>query len=292
MQYTKEMLLGNVIKINSVYYPDSSIAHRESFLFMFKNENSAFFDLISSFVIVPGLAGAGISFKSKDYPDYYIVNKDNNCMINRLDNSELAKNMASWLVKESLDQKSHCSFQSVSDPGFYMMRSHSDTKIITSRYCGEDNVKKDSSWNIKIVKKNQIQGEWKLIYGNNNSAADWEWTEEVSIGTEFIRSESTSTSSELSWKSSLEAESKFWGLSVKAMIEAGGLHSVNRTSSNTWTQTQQEKTTIKFSGKKGEPFYLWQYNYHLATCDDTVVSVASDLFAETDSFNNIPDDLN
>ena len=139
----------------------------------------------------------------------------------------------------------------------------------------------DASWFADLLENVRTDGEWELVYGNDNEAADWEWSQEIAVGIEITRTSQVSTTDELAWKFGREAGAEYRGMSLKSMFEASGMRSVTRMSSSTWQESHLEKTERKYHGKKGEGFYLWQWNLYATTPDRAVIRVRTNLHDET-----------
>ncbi|HEY9834119.1 MAG TPA: AbfB domain-containing protein [Stenomitos sp.] len=273
-------LIGRKFRFKSSNFPDSCFRHRNFEIWLNKNEESALFKLDSSFTIVPGLSGSGISFKSENYPDHFIRHQNYECYIHKYDGQDLFKKDASWIPREGLGDNSGYSFESVNYPGFFMR--HRNYRLRIDRIDGSDLFMQDATWLADQLKDRYTYGVWKLVYGNDNEAADWVWSEEITVGIEVEETSSVSTTEELAWKVGMEGGTEAYGISIKAMFEASGMKSVTRMSSSTWKHSHNEKKTKTFSGKRGQGLYLWQWNIYGTTADGVIIGVASDLYDETE----------
>ena len=272
-------LVGRQFRFKSNNYPKRYFRHRNFEIWLDEYEDSGLFKLDSAFTIVPGLSGSGISFKSENYPDHFIRHSNYKCYIHKYDGGDLFKKDASWVPIEGLANNQGYSFESVNYPGMFMR--HRSFRVRIDRRDGSDLFNQDATWLADQLKDIRTHGEWKLVYGNDNEAADWQWSEEITVGMEVSKSTSVSTTEKLAWKVSMETSVKSFGMSVKKMFEVSGMRSVTRMSSSTWKSSHQEKTTKTYSGKRGQGFYLWQWNLYANTSDGVIITVASNLYDET-----------
>ncbi|MCX6023678.1 MAG: AbfB domain-containing protein [Chloroflexi bacterium] len=271
-------LLGKEFRFAAFAYPDHCMRHRDYAVWLdATNTNDGLFMLDSSFDIVPGLSGTGISFQSKNYPDRYIRHQDGECYVHQYDGSDLFKNDASWILHVGLADAAGYSFESTNYRGQYMR--HRNSRVRKDTNDGSTLFSQDATWEAVLLVDSVINGEWNLIYGNNNIDSDWTWSQEVQVGLNIEHSESTSVTNETSWKVDVEAGSE--DLPVKAMFETSASQTVSKTSASSWTSSHLETTGKSFSGTIGQPFYLWQWYMYANTADGAIVKVETNLYEET-----------
>ena len=115
--------VGGKYSLKSNNYPDRYLRHQGYRIKLHPNDGSELYRLDSSFRIVPGLAGTGISFESENYPNHYIRHRNYECHIDKSDGSDLFKKDASWNPKPGLANAQGVSFESVNYPEFFMRHS-------------------------------------------------------------------------------------------------------------------------------------------------------------------------
>merc|ERR1712136_92869 len=99
----------------------------------------------SSFKIVKGLAGKGISFESVNYPGHYLRHIMWHLDLNKYQNSALFKKDASFTVHKALDgKKGAVSFQSVNYPGYWI--AHYGFLVYIRKFQNTALFKHDASW--------------------------------------------------------------------------------------------------------------------------------------------------
>jgi len=101
----------------------------------------------SSFKIVRGLDGKGISFESVNYPGHFLRrNRKNwNLDLNSNDQSSLFKKDASFMVRKALDDKAGAvSFESINYPGYYI--AHLGFRVFIRKFQNTALYKHDASW--------------------------------------------------------------------------------------------------------------------------------------------------
>ena len=111
------------------------------------SRNSLLYHKDSSFRIVAGLAGKGLSLQSINYPDRFIRHRGNLLYLEKKDKSKLFKGDASFLPRRgftSTRKKFSMSFESVNKPGWFIRNSRYRLRI--SKYERSTTFAKDASW--------------------------------------------------------------------------------------------------------------------------------------------------
>ena len=100
----------------------------------------------STFVLVPGLAGTGVSFRSKDLPNHYIRHQGFECFLQELDGSQLFRDDATWIPREALSSSPErgVSFETVNFPGYYLR--HQGFKIRINKLEDTELFRDDATW--------------------------------------------------------------------------------------------------------------------------------------------------
>ena len=79
--------------------------------------------------MVPGLAGEGISFQSKNFPDRYLRHRGGEMWLDVFEDSDLYKADATFLVKDGLADDTKISFESYNFPGNFIR--HRDSNLFS-----------------------------------------------------------------------------------------------------------------------------------------------------------------
>ena len=137
------------IRLESKNYPGYFLRHRNYEMWLDKKDSSQLYDLDSSFQVVSGLNGEGVSFRSKNYPDHYVRHRGYKCYINKSDGSSLFKKDATWIPRASLAGDGTTSFESSNYPDYYMR--HSGYRLRIDKNDHSDIFKKDASWEIHLL---------------------------------------------------------------------------------------------------------------------------------------------
>ena len=286
-------LLGKRFRFKSYNFPYHYIRHRNYELWFDRYQYNDQYRLEAEYDIVPGLSGVGISFRSKNYPNYYIRHHKYLGFINCYQNNRHYKAAASWIPREGLADTKGVSFESVTNPGHYLR--HKGYRVRMDRIIGQALFRKEATWYPVLTKNVAITGEWSLVYGNDNAAADSEISITVEEGVTVGTMSTTSVTTQNSWAASVEAEASGsyfgFGFSLRTMFSTSGSRTVQRTSSNSWTKIKKVTIGYKFNLTKGAPFYLWQYCVHATTADNSYITSKTDIFKETTT-NKPPAQLN
>ena len=127
----------------SVNLPRRMMRHRKSELWIDEAINSDLFVKESSFKMVPGLSGTGISFQSITYPDRYVWHQNFKLYLHKNGNSYLFKQDATFTSHPGFEGSS-VSFESVDFRGRFARASN--FRVILSTDDGSVQFKKDASW--------------------------------------------------------------------------------------------------------------------------------------------------
>ena len=276
-------LLGKRFRFKSKNYPTHYIRHRSYELWLDSYENNDAYQLHVEYDIVPGLSGVGISFRSKNFPNYYIRHNKGLGFLHCYQNDQQYKEEASWIPREGLADPRGVSFESVRLPGLYLR--HYGYRLRVDRIIGQALYRNDATWYPVLTKNLTVTGEWSLVYGNDNAAANSEVSITVEEGVTVGTTSTTSVTTQNSWTTSIEAEAsgRFFGFgfSLRTMFSRSGSRTVQRTSSNSWTKIKKVTIGYKFNLTKGVPFYLWQYCVYATTADNSYITSKTDIFKET-----------
>ena len=253
------------------------------------------YQLDTSFDVVPGLYGIGVSFRSVNYPDHFIRHANDECFIAELEGTDLFKQDASWIPHEGIADPKGVSFESVNYPGEFMR--HSNAQIRKDRYTTEVFSSEDATWYPRVLKPPKVIGEWKLVYANDNVAASGQFTDSAEVGTDFIEMKSTNFG--FSWKSILQRSLGVnvpvlegfpsVSASVKDVFEFGTNGSITHLDPSTWNTSvtkMPEKYTISL--KAGEPVYLWKWHVAAMTSDSTYMVAKTNIYKETKTHQSPP----
>ena len=245
------------------------------------------YQLDTSFDVVPGLHGIGISFRSVNYPDHFILHYKGECVISKPDegdDNKLLKKEASWIPCEGIANSKGVSFESMNYPGEYIR--HCGGRIRINRNDGSNLFREDATWYPRILKSPNITNEWKLIFANDNTCASGQYTLSVEVGTEIIESRATDV-----WNCSLKGSIGPDGLipvgdvlphSLKALFEANTRSSYDIDVS-AWRMSERKKEAYTISLKIGEPVYLWQWIITAIASDSTYIMVKTNIYKESKS---------
>jgi len=136
--------IGKIYRFQASNYPDKMFRHKGFKIWIDKaNVNAQFYVKDSSWKIVAGLSGQGISFQSVNYPTRYLRHSWGKCQIDKYKNSALFKKDASWIVHPGLIGKG-VSFESVNYRGDYMR--HAANRVRKDKYQNKELFKKDATW--------------------------------------------------------------------------------------------------------------------------------------------------
>ena len=262
---------------NSVYF----LRHRiNSELWIDRFSEQGIYQLDSSFDIVPGLAGVGVSFRSVNYPDYYIHHSGFKCYINQSDGSSLFRNDATYIARVGLADHNGTgiSFESVNYPGHFIR--HKFFRIHIDRIDGSNLFRTGATWYLHQLKGVSVKSEWHLIDGNHKTSRDitFDKMEGLEVGNSYSTSYGINT--ENSWKDAIEGGSfASIGCSIKAMFKANTvLKSVKVTGDTSWTKLSK-RGNISITNYK--PMFIWQLCLYGITSDGTLIISKTSIYAET-----------
>ena len=293
-------LLGGRFKFESKNYSNEFWRHKNGDLLRESQESSQLYDLDTSFDVVPGLYGIGVSFRSVNYPNRFIRHCNSLCSIDKYmeyshaGDPDLFKKDASWIPREGIADPKGVSFESVNYPREFMR--HSSGKIRKDQYNTTNLFGDDATWYPRLMKPPRVVGEWKLVYANDNAAASGQFTDSVVVGTDFIEN---STNVGFSWKSILQRSHganvpilegfPLMSASVKDVFEFGMSSSVANLDPSTWSMTvTQEPKKYSISLKAGEPVYLWKWHVAAMTSDSTYMVAKTSIYMETTTHQSPP----
>jgi hypothetical protein len=112
--------VGSVVSLLSSNYPDRAIRHR-SYLGEITPISSNLDRQDSSFRVVRGLAGRGISFESINFPGHYLRHQSYRIRLAPSENTPLYRNDATFTPRHGLSGvPGEVSYESVNYPGHYI----------------------------------------------------------------------------------------------------------------------------------------------------------------------------
>lgn len=275
-------LLGGRFKFESKNYPGEFWRHQNYELWKQKQESSKLYQLDTSFDVVPGLHGIGISFRSVNYPDHFILRyPTGECVISKPNESGDKKD-ASWIPCEGIANSKGVSFESMNCPGEYIR--HCGGRIRINRNDGSNLFCEDATWYPRMLKSPNITGEWKLIFANDNTAASGQYAHSVEVGTEIIESRAEDV-----WNRSVKRSIGPEGLIpdvlphyLKAFFEASSTSCCDIDVS-AWKVSERKKEAYTINLKIGEPVYLWQWIITAIASDSTYIIVKTNIYRESKS---------
>ena len=82
-------LIGRKVRINNFRNPGYCIQHHNDVIEHDQFRGTTLSEIQSTFNIVPGLSGQGISFESIDYLNHYIRHYWGQCFLHKFDNNDI-----------------------------------------------------------------------------------------------------------------------------------------------------------------------------------------------------------
>lgn len=280
-------LLGKRIQLQSKYDHRRVMRHRLWKVFADFKSNHRQFQFDSFVDIVPGLSGIGISFRSVNYPDSFFRHTGRKMFLHKYQNNNVYREDASFIPRKGLFRGVCVSFESVNKPGKYL-QVFKKNRLQIGRIVGYWHYFKATTWCPLTIRKVVVNGEWALLYGNDNAAANGEYTIDIVEGIDIGTTSSITRSVENSWKFGIEAGFSGWGASVKTMFERSGTVGVSRTSGSSWSKSSKKRHGYTATLIKGQPFYLWQWQVHALTSDSSFITSKTDIYKQTTSNRSPP----
>ena len=117
------------------------------------------YQLDSSFEVIPGVAGQGISLRSVNYPAHFIGHRRGDCFIRSSDGKPSFKEDVSWIPRPGLADPTGLSFESVNFPGHYM-RHHRNNRVRRDTNDGSGLFKEESTWYPRMISHNSVSCNW------------------------------------------------------------------------------------------------------------------------------------
>ena len=93
--------------------------------------------------MVPGLAGQGVSFQSRNFPNRYLRHRGGQVWLDGFQDTNLFKNDATFVVRPGLSDASQTSFESVNIPGAFIRHKNS---LLFVESVTEDLARKDATF--------------------------------------------------------------------------------------------------------------------------------------------------
>jgi len=275
-------LLGSSFRFESASYPEMYLYHTNMENWVGSQNDSwvpfkgKAFEAHTVFTVVPGLSGKGISFRSKNWPNRYIVHRNWKCVLQKIQpNDPQWRKDASFIPREAQGKfkgKNVYAFQSVSYPEKYMR--HSGWRVGVHQLGYDVSFEGDSAWKAKLVTPIETGGYWDLLQ-SGFSKYEIRNTEGVVIG----KKTSMTQTDEQAYKKSAEASGSAFGTSIKAAFEASGKTSLTKFQSSTWQSSRELEETKTLDGKDGQ--YYWQWVLKATFGDGEVVEVRTPLYKQT-----------
>lgn len=150
-------LLGRKFRFRPSDMGERCLRHRDNEIWVDVYAGEGMISDDSTFTIVGGLAGIGISFQSENYPNRFIRHSGGECFLHEFEDSESFKDDASWIPFKGLSENiSHgYSFQSVNRPGWYLR--HADSRVRIDEEGATESYKKNATWTYEKLK--DLRGE-------------------------------------------------------------------------------------------------------------------------------------
>ena len=137
-------LIGHVWRFQSYNYPSYYIRHRNYWARIDKSQRTKLYRLDSSWKVVKGLCGCGISFQSKNYPRHYLRHRNYWARIDRYDHSRLFRKDACFIPRRGLADEQDVSFESVNYRGYFLR--HRNYWMRIDRRDGSSLFRKDATF--------------------------------------------------------------------------------------------------------------------------------------------------
>lgn len=152
MAFQESDLVGKRFRFESKNFPNHFFRHQNWKLFKHEYDPCELYHLDTSFDIIPGVAGQGISLRSVNYPAYFIgPNRKGDCFIRSSDGKPAFKEDVSWNVHPGLaDPEAGVSFESVNFPGYYL-RHRNNRQLRRDANDGSVVFKDESTWYPRTV---------------------------------------------------------------------------------------------------------------------------------------------
>ena len=151
MDLTKE-LIGKQFRFESKNYPNHFIRHQSWKIFKHAHDPSELYQLDSSFDVILGICGQGISLRSVKYPAYYVrhYKRKGECFIHSSDGKSSFEEDASFIPRPGLADPKGVSFESVNFPGQYL-RHYSD-RVRKDKNDNTPLFLDDATWYYRLIK--------------------------------------------------------------------------------------------------------------------------------------------
>ena len=279
-------LLGNRFRFKSKNYPKRYIRHKGFQLWVDPYSSHGLYQLDSSFDIVPGLAGVGVSFRSLNYPNHFIRHSGFKCYIHRSDGKPLFRNDATFIPRVGLADPKGISFESVNYPGHFIR--HKGFRVRIDRVDGSQLFRLDATWFPRVLKRFLARSNWLLVDGDHNSRRRITFSkmEGLEVGERYSTSYGINT--ENSWKDAIEKGNfASIGCSIKAMFKR--FKSARVTGDSSWTKLSNRGSTSIAIVKAT---FLWQLYLCGLTSEGTIIVSKTNLYRQTTSNTPPPPVLN
>ena len=270
-------LLGKRFRFESKNYRNHFFRHRGYQMWKDRYSSRGLYKLDSSFDIVPGLAGVGVSFRSVNYPNHFIRHSGYKCYIHRSDGKPLFRNDATFIPRVGLADRRGISFESVNYPGYYIR--HRGFRVQIDRIDGSQLFRLDATWFPRQLKGFIPKSQWLLVVGSHYSRKhiSFDKMEGLEVGNRYSTSYGINT--ENSWKDAI-AGGNFAsiGCSIKEMFKR--FKSARVTGDSSWTKLSKRGTTYVNVVK---PTFIWQLYLYGVTSEGTLIISKTNIYRQTTS---------
>ena len=137
-------LIGKYWRFKSYNYPQFYIRHQNYWARISRVSYSRLYRLDSTWKVVHGLCGEGISLQSRNYPNHYLRHRNYRARIDRYSNAALFKKDACFHVTPGLANDAWLSLESVNYPGYFLR--HQNYFLRISRESNNWLFKKDATF--------------------------------------------------------------------------------------------------------------------------------------------------
>ena len=150
MAVQESNLIGKRFRFESKNYPNHFIRHFCWKLYKHEYDSKVIYQLDSSFDVIPGVAGQGVSLRSVNYPAYFIGHRRGDCLIRSSDGKQTFKEDVSWIPRPGLADPAGISFESVNYPGHYL-RHHNNKQLRRDANDASVVFKEESTWYPRLI---------------------------------------------------------------------------------------------------------------------------------------------
>ena len=159
MAFKESDLIGKQFRFESKNYPSHFFRHQNWKLYKHEYNSSELYQLDSSFDVIPGVAGQGVSLRSVNYPAHFVGHRKGDCLIRSSDGTRTFKEDVSWIPRPGLaDPHAGISFESVNYPGHYLRHRGTAKPLRRDANNGSATFKEESTWYPRHIYKESKVG--------------------------------------------------------------------------------------------------------------------------------------